>query len=357
MSTVLREMSDKRLGMTCVLAADGRLVGVITDGDLRRRLVSEDRLLERTAGDVMSTNPNTIAPSAAGRAGAADHGDAADHVAHRRRRRRPGAGRGASPRSVADRAVLMNESLTLLAVLVALLLGLAAGQGMGALQAARRPLDRPPQGPRVPSLHPWAQLSGLEPARPGDRRADHRRRNRRRRARDPPDPRQPLSREGTGDARDPDASAAVAVSQADQARTGLRAAVSRSRLQTRRVRGPRAGGVHRGAAIRRRQPVCPAEPREAARGAAAVARGLRHPAAAGGHWPTPRRNRNTRPFWRSSRPSWGCRPWPEPRRRPRSRGSNRRSSSTPARCRPISTSATCSGVRDGSTRRSRLGSR
>ena len=64
MRTVLREMSDKRLGMTCVLAADGRLVGVITDGDLRRRLVREDRLLERTAGEVMTTSPNTIAPSA-----------------------------------------------------------------------------------------------------------------------------------------------------------------------------------------------------------------------------------------------------------------------------------------------------
>jgi len=38
--------------------------GVITDGDLRRRLVSEDRLVERTAGDVMTTSPKTIAPSA-----------------------------------------------------------------------------------------------------------------------------------------------------------------------------------------------------------------------------------------------------------------------------------------------------
>ena len=64
MRTVLQEMSGKRLGMTCVLAADGRLAGVITDGDLRRRLVSEDRLLECTAGEVMTPSPNTIAPSA-----------------------------------------------------------------------------------------------------------------------------------------------------------------------------------------------------------------------------------------------------------------------------------------------------
>ena len=64
MSTVLREMSDKQLGMTIVLAPDGRLAGVITDGDLRRHLVAGDQLLARTAGDVMTTSPTTIAPSA-----------------------------------------------------------------------------------------------------------------------------------------------------------------------------------------------------------------------------------------------------------------------------------------------------
>ena len=64
MAATLGEMSDKRLGMTCVLTADRRLAGVITDGDLRRRLASEGRLLERAAGDVMTTRPNTIAPSA-----------------------------------------------------------------------------------------------------------------------------------------------------------------------------------------------------------------------------------------------------------------------------------------------------
>ena len=64
MPLVLREISAKRLGMTCVLTADGRLAGVITDGDLRRRLADEDRLLERTAAEVMTTAPHTIAPSA-----------------------------------------------------------------------------------------------------------------------------------------------------------------------------------------------------------------------------------------------------------------------------------------------------
>ena len=36
MPDVIHEMSSKRLGMTCVVDDDGRLVGVFTDGDLRR---------------------------------------------------------------------------------------------------------------------------------------------------------------------------------------------------------------------------------------------------------------------------------------------------------------------------------
>jgi len=64
MPLVLREMSAKGLGMTCVLATDGRLAGVITDGDLRRRLVSGDRFLERTAADFLTNAPHTITSSA-----------------------------------------------------------------------------------------------------------------------------------------------------------------------------------------------------------------------------------------------------------------------------------------------------
>ena len=60
---VLREMTDKRLGMTCVLDAAGRLAGVITDGDLRRRLIDGRPLTAGTAGDVMTTEPHTIAAS------------------------------------------------------------------------------------------------------------------------------------------------------------------------------------------------------------------------------------------------------------------------------------------------------
>lgn len=57
---VLREITDRRLGMTCVLDAAGRLAGVITDGDLRRRLLDGRPLSARTAGDLMSPEPHTI---------------------------------------------------------------------------------------------------------------------------------------------------------------------------------------------------------------------------------------------------------------------------------------------------------
>lgn len=61
----LVEMTGKRLGITGVLDGEGRLVGVITDGDLRRALERHrDDLLDRTAGDLMTDAPKTIRPSA-----------------------------------------------------------------------------------------------------------------------------------------------------------------------------------------------------------------------------------------------------------------------------------------------------
>ncbi len=63
MPAAVREMTDKRLGMTCVVDAAGRLAGIITDGDLRRALVGGRPLADRTAGDVMSKAPRTIAAS------------------------------------------------------------------------------------------------------------------------------------------------------------------------------------------------------------------------------------------------------------------------------------------------------
>ena len=41
LTDVIYEMSRKGLGMTCVVVEDDRLVGVITDGDLRRALMQD----------------------------------------------------------------------------------------------------------------------------------------------------------------------------------------------------------------------------------------------------------------------------------------------------------------------------
>ncbi len=58
------EITSKRLGMTAVVSADGALVGVITDGDLRRMLEKQDDFSHLTAADILSPNPKTIPPDA-----------------------------------------------------------------------------------------------------------------------------------------------------------------------------------------------------------------------------------------------------------------------------------------------------
>jgi arabinose-5-phosphate isomerase len=61
MTDVIYEMSSKKLGLTTV-QEDGRLRGVISDGDLRRLLEREGgAALSRTAGEAMNANPRTIA--------------------------------------------------------------------------------------------------------------------------------------------------------------------------------------------------------------------------------------------------------------------------------------------------------
>lgn len=54
------EMSSKGLGMTCVVDASGRLVGIVTDGDLRRRLLRVPAPMEGKAADAMTRGPVTI---------------------------------------------------------------------------------------------------------------------------------------------------------------------------------------------------------------------------------------------------------------------------------------------------------
>ncbi len=60
MRDVIYEMSRKGLGMTTVVDGDGQLVGIITDGDLRRKMSSTSNVLDLTARDVMTVNPVTI---------------------------------------------------------------------------------------------------------------------------------------------------------------------------------------------------------------------------------------------------------------------------------------------------------
>lgn len=62
MRQVVLEMSQKRLGCTAVVDEAGRLLGIITDGDLRRLLERDPAPLDRCAGEVMTKNPVTVQP-------------------------------------------------------------------------------------------------------------------------------------------------------------------------------------------------------------------------------------------------------------------------------------------------------
>jgi len=63
LSEALVEMSRKRLGMTAVVDGEGRLLGLFTDGDLRRTLDDDRADLRNTRiAEVMTHSPKTIAP-------------------------------------------------------------------------------------------------------------------------------------------------------------------------------------------------------------------------------------------------------------------------------------------------------
>jgi arabinose-5-phosphate isomerase len=60
MVDVIYEMSRKGLGVTSVIDDSGRLVGIISDGDLRRQLQKDNDILSKTARECMTRNPRTI---------------------------------------------------------------------------------------------------------------------------------------------------------------------------------------------------------------------------------------------------------------------------------------------------------
>jgi arabinose-5-phosphate isomerase len=57
---VILEISSKRLGCTAVVDDKKRLLGIITDGDLRRMLQKNTKLGEARASDIMTKNPQRI---------------------------------------------------------------------------------------------------------------------------------------------------------------------------------------------------------------------------------------------------------------------------------------------------------
>ena len=60
MRDVIYEMSSKQLGMTCVVDGGAALLGIITDGDLRRQMERTSDVLTLAAADVMTRGPVTV---------------------------------------------------------------------------------------------------------------------------------------------------------------------------------------------------------------------------------------------------------------------------------------------------------
>lgn len=63
-SDLMREMSAKGLGASAIVDAAGQVLGIFTDGDLRRRIEAGADLRAATAREVMHPNPRRIAPDA-----------------------------------------------------------------------------------------------------------------------------------------------------------------------------------------------------------------------------------------------------------------------------------------------------
>jgi arabinose-5-phosphate isomerase len=61
---VVIEMSERPLGAACVLAPEKRLLGLVTDGDVRRALRAHDDIRTLCAQDVMTKSPTTVGPDA-----------------------------------------------------------------------------------------------------------------------------------------------------------------------------------------------------------------------------------------------------------------------------------------------------
>ncbi|MDQ1265342.1 MAG: arabinose-5-phosphate isomerase, partial [Bacteroidota bacterium] len=58
------EISNKMLGCVCIVSPENKLIGIITDGDVRRTLQSHDDYQNLKVKDIMTYNPITIKPDA-----------------------------------------------------------------------------------------------------------------------------------------------------------------------------------------------------------------------------------------------------------------------------------------------------
>jgi len=59
---VIVEITEKRLGVTAVVNQSNEILGIITDGDLRRMLEKTNNFSSITAADILSSHPKTIHP-------------------------------------------------------------------------------------------------------------------------------------------------------------------------------------------------------------------------------------------------------------------------------------------------------
>jgi len=57
---VIVEITEKRLGVTAVVDTNNKVIGIITDGDLRRMLEKNDSIKNITAAEILTKNPKTI---------------------------------------------------------------------------------------------------------------------------------------------------------------------------------------------------------------------------------------------------------------------------------------------------------
>lgn len=58
MKDVLVEMTNKSFGCACVVDSDGKIIGIITDGDLRRKI--DSNFLNKKADEIMTSNPRVV---------------------------------------------------------------------------------------------------------------------------------------------------------------------------------------------------------------------------------------------------------------------------------------------------------